>query len=467
MPNLIDTATATAARHSLLPEGAPVLVMVSGGADSVTLLRLFAQGAFGEYPLKVLHVNHMLRAADSDADEAFVRALCDELGVDCIVVRYDVAAFAESGGLNLEDAGRQVRYRFAEEELDAWCVALGSRTDSGRIAVAHTLDDRIETFFMRAIAGSGTRGLSSIAHARGRVIRPLLDCERPELREYLEQMDATWREDATNNDTDRARALVRAEILPVAEKLNPGFRSSLARTMDLLADDDALLARMALAFSRDFADVTPSEIRFNRQWMATLERTMARRTVRTALSSAFPEASRLEALHIEAIVEGLSDDAFARDLPFGLRAFSEYTTLVVTRSDDTSCRVEPTVLPIPGEADLGPCGVMTAEPADKADVVGTSHSVVISADGLGDSLTVDGVREGDRIRPFGMEGSRKLSDILIDAKIAHRRRNSIPVVRDGERIVWLAGLRMSEEYRVTPSTQRAIKLKWTEHDEAD
>ena len=125
MPALADIARATATRHAMLPEGAVVVVLVSGGADSVALLRLLAEGALGDLAgrLFVLHVNHLLRDADADADAAFVRELAASLGVPCDVVRYDVAAYAEAEGLNLEDAGRRVRYRFAEDELDARCRA--------------------------------------------------------------------------------------------------------------------------------------------------------------------------------------------------------------------------------------------------------------------------------------------------------------------------------------------------------
>jgi len=443
-----------------------VLAMVSGGADSVAMLWLIAEGVFGERPVRVLHINHLLRGEESDADESFVRALCDDLSIECRSVRYDVARFASTDGLNLEDAGRQVRYRFADEELDAWCGELRVRPQQGRIAVAHTLDDRIETFFMRAIAGSGTGALSSIAHARGRVVRPLLDCERPALRDYLRERNASWREDATNADTEHRRALVRAEILPAAERLNPGFRASLARTMDLLGDDDALLSRMAAGFARDFTEVASGEVRFNREWMASLERTMARRTVREALAQAFPEASRLEAAHIEALVDGLSVESFARDLPNGLRAFGEYATLVVSRAGNVAYRMAPCLLSLPGHADLGPCGDITAECTTPDDVAGSTHSIVIDASDVGSGLIVDSAVEGDRMRPFGMEGSRKLSDLLIDAKVPRRRRGCIPVVRDGERIVWLAGVRMSEEYRVRPDAKRVVRLTWTEGDVA-
>lgn len=467
MTTVPHIARDTARVHRMLEADCPVLLMVSGGADSVTLLHLFAAGELGEHPLRVLHLNHLLRAACSDGDERFVMEICGELGVECRVAHYDVAGWARAEGLNLEDAGRQVRYRFAGEELDAWCRELGVDARTGRIAVAHTRDDRVETFFMRAIAGSGAGGLNALAPVRERIIRPLVDVDRAQVRAWLAERGAAWREDASNDDTTRARALVRAELMPVAERLNPAVREAIVRTMSLLADDDALLSRMAEAFARDFARVEPGDrVEFDREWMRTLERTMARRTVRSALLRAFPQASRLESAHVEALVDGLARDDFARDLPFGLRAVSEYGTMVILRTDAQVPRVAPSLLSLPGSADLGPAGAISATQTTTHDTAGDSRSVVVDAGCIRGELTVDSVREGDRMRPLGMKGSRKLSDMLVDAKVPRRLRQAVPVVRDGERIVWVAGVQMSEIHKVTAATEDAFRLTWTgmEHD---
>ncbi len=452
----------------MFPPETCVVALVSGGADSAALLRLLvgdllSGGASGEKPkLSVLHVNHLLRGSDADADEAFVEALCDGLGVEFVAVRYDVAAYAAREHLNLEDAGRRIRYSFAEEELDARCEWAGIPRAAGRVATGHTLDDRIETFFMRAITGAGAGGLSSISPVRERIVRPLLDCERDDIRTWLREIDQSWREDETNSDTTRLRARIRQEFVRTAESVNPSFRRTLARTLDLLSDDDALLDEMAEAFSRDFAEVDSEggRVVFDRASMSTLSRPMARRTIRRALRRAFTEASRMEFAHVEALVDGLTIEGFARDLSQGLSAYSEYGRMVVARGGTTAPCVAPGLLELPGTVDLGDAGSIAASEEALGSFRGSAESVVIDATQVLGPLVVDGVRAGDRMRPLGMEGSRKLSDLLVDAKVPRRDRGNTPVVRNGERIVWLAGVRVSEEYRVTPETRRAVRITW-------
>lgn len=456
-----EIARATAQRRGMFPPSSPVVALVSGGADSVALLHLLASGTLGPTgPLSVVHVNHLLRGADADADAAFVAALCETLGVPCTVVRFDVASYAAEQHFNLEDAGRRVRYRFAEEVLNAACDDLGIARFLGRIAVAHSRDDRIETFLMRSITGSGTGGLSSIPFVRGRIVRPLLDCEREPIRDYLRELGQEWREDATNADTAHLRALVRHEIIPVAERVNPSFRETLARSIDLLADDNLLLSRISKDHLRTFARILPGErVVFDRAELLMQPKPLARRVLRAAILKAFPDASRLEAFHIEALVDGLGSPIFARDLPFGLRAQAEYAKLVVSRTNVEPQVVAPSLLSIPGTVDLGPAGSMIAEEVSAGDIVGEADSVTVDA-GDATSFVIDSVHPGDRMRPFGMEGTRKLSDLLIDTKVVRRERLATPVVRDGERIVWLAGVRMSEDYRVRSGTTRAVRLTW-------
>lgn len=445
----------------MLPEGCVVLAMVSGGADSVALLRLLADGALGAPAgLSALHVNHRLRGEASDEDERFVREICRALGIDLRVVSYDVAGYAESEGLNLEDAGRRIRRRFATSELDARCLAIGASPALGRVAVAHTFDDRLETFLARLVAGAGPGGLRSIAPVHGRTVRPLIEARRADVIEYLTSLGQAWREDLTNADTTRERAWVRHELLPAIEARTPAFASTAARTLRIVGEEDDLLAEMAAAFAHDFARIEGGVLAFDRGLMQTLSRPMARRTVREALLGAFPEASRLEFEHSEAIVDGLADDGFARDLPFGLRAETEYGRLNISRKRELHPTVAPGLLELPGVLDLGAAGAIEAQFAAPEAPALAGDAASIDASAVTWPLVVDSMREGDRIRPFGMEGTKKVGDLLTDEKVPRRLRGGVPIVRDGDRVVWVAGVRLAEDVRVTGTTARVAELRW-------
>lgn len=445
----------------MLPDGCVVVVMVSGGADSVALLRLLASGVIGSpAALTVLHVDHLLRGAESSADAAFVRELCASLHIEAHVVRSDVAAYAGAEGLNLEDAGRRVRQRLAATELEERCAAAAVPLTMGRIAVAHTFDDRLETFLARLVSGAGGSGLRSIAPVSGPVVRPLLDARRADVLEYLRDIGQPWREDATNADTTRERAWVRHELLPLIERRNPAFGATSARTLFILAEEDDLLAEMGAAFAHDFSRAHDGVLTFEREPMRTLSRPMARRTIRAALLDAFPEAARIEFEHIDALAEGVASDTFARDLPFGLRAEVEYGTLNISRKTVACATVAPGLLGLPGMLDLGTAGMLEAREAAPDAVFSAGDAVSVDADAVTWPLVVDAPREGDRIRPFGMAGTKKVGDLLTDAKVPRRVRGGIPVVRSGDRVVWVAGVRLAEEVRVTADTVRVAELRW-------
>lgn len=461
MTSLPAIARASVAQHDMLPDDAVVVAMVSGGADSVALLCLLASGALGHVAsLSALHLDHQLRGAESADDASFVEALCAALGVEVRVVSHDVAAYAEAENLNLEDAGRRVRQRLGAEVLDARCAALGVRPEAGRIAVAHTLDDRLETFLARLVSGAGGGGMRSIAPVSGRIVRPLIDARRADVLGYLRSIGQAWREDASNADTTRERAWVRHELLPLIEARNPAFSATAARTMRILGEEDDLLGEMASAFAHDFSHVDAGVLAFDRPLMRTLTRPMARRVVREALISAFPEASRLEFEHTEAIVDGLAADGFSHDLPFGLRAEVEYGTLNISCKSVPHVTVAPGLLELPGALDLGAAGAIEAREVPPGAPPSSGDTVSIDADVVAWPLVVDSVREGDRIKPFGMAGTKKVGDLLTDEKVPRRVRGGIPIVRDGDRIVWVAGVRLAEDVRVTAETTRAAELRW-------
>ncbi len=264
---VIDRMRRTLAERQLAAPDAAVLLMVSGGSDSTALAYLAAElrdaGELG--PLAMLHVNHQLRGADADGDAQFVAALAEALGIPLFACEVDVAGEAQRTGGNVEAVARSERYLAANEALRSMVFHEGCPLSEARIFTAHTADDRIESFYMRSIVGTGPGGFRSMLYRNGPVARPLLDATRDELRAYIEQraaaaadaaptpdapcvrdgQGALWREDATNAHTDRFRAYVRHEVVPQAKAWNPRMPESLMRTMNLIAEEDDMLDAMA------------------------------------------------------------------------------------------------------------------------------------------------------------------------------------------------------------------------------
>lgn len=237
------------------PSGSsPVILMVSGGSDSTALLVRAASGELslpGEGApvascrLHALHVNHGIRGDEADGDEAFVRGLCARLGVDFRPVRADVPAEAARVGGNLEEVAREARYRAAWEWACELARTAGEGPERARIAVAHTADDRAETFLMRAMTGAGAGALAGLRAERGIVARPLLSETREGLRSYLRERGVTWREDSTNASDEALRSYVRHHVTPPMRRRCPAFAQVLGRSLDVLGEEDDLLESLA------------------------------------------------------------------------------------------------------------------------------------------------------------------------------------------------------------------------------
>ena len=218
-------------QYSLFSQGDRIAVGVSGGADSVALLRFLAalRPQFG-WDLVVCHIHHGLRGAEADRDEHFVRALAEQLGLPCAVSRIDAAALALRDHISVEEAGRMARYAFFAQTAG----------EGGRIATAHTLDDSIETVLMNLVRGTGLRGLCGIPRIRGNIVRPLLDCTRAEVEDYLGALGQPYCTDSTNLTDDYTRNRIRHDILPRLCALNPNFPGAMARMLPRLAAQQSL-----------------------------------------------------------------------------------------------------------------------------------------------------------------------------------------------------------------------------------
>ena len=315
VPAVIDRMRSTLAARALAGPDMPALLMVSGGSDSTALAYLAAglreAGELG--PLAMLHVNHRLRGDAADADARFVAQLAELLGIP---------------GENVEAVARRERYLAANEALESLCRHAAAPLADGRIVTAHTADDRVESFYMRSIVGTGPGGFRAMRYRNGPVVRPLLDASRDDLRAYLVEREragepvavdaegALWREDATNAHTDRFRAYVRHEIVPRAKERNPQLLDVLCRSMNLIADEDDMLEAQAEALTdRHAAWIERSEaLGIDHGAGCVLApalgiepRPLQRRAVLRVLGLVLGAEARVEAASVEAVLAAYDD----------------------------------------------------------------------------------------------------------------------------------------------------------------
>lgn len=477
-------------RHDLVPPGGRVSVALSGGSDSVALLLVLRElQASGHLEVvAAAHLNHGLREG-APGDEQFCRALAESLEIPFRADLIDVRARAARDRTSIENAGRRARY-----ELFA---RVAQEFDCDAVATGHTRDDQAETFLLRLLRGAGPRGLGGIhpkvplpaaapearsvvdvpaqaLQARRQVIRPLLDIGREELREYLAALGQSYCEDESNAHLDIPRNRVRHELLPLLrERYSPAIADVLAREAAIARADEDRLQREAIDLARSIVltdrATEGGEIELDVAALAVLHPALATRVARLALQALTPD--RFVGFdHVEGLLE-LARSGGSRhaslSLP-GQHAERRGARIVVSRVPfkpfSNSFRVP---LSIPGEVVLADQGwAISATPAVGSDpivksAVGSDPRMLTACAQGVSRLTVRSRQPGDWFRPLGMGGRRKkLQDVLVDRKVARDRRDSIPVVVDEtDRIVWVVGEAVAEDFRVTEPSRAVIFLK--------
>ena len=477
--SLIDSVLRTIRRHHMLPAGGRIAVALSGGPDSVALLHLLRElENRGELVVAgAAHFNHQLRGAASDDDEAFCRALAATLGVRIEVGSGDVRGHARAEKRSIEDAARRMRYAFLTEAA--------SRLGAGAVAVGHSRDDQAETFLLRLLRGSGTRGLGSIRPKAGIVIRPLIEVTRAALRQFAAEEGLTFQEDATNADVTVPRNRIRHELLPYLEReFTPGIVEVLAREAALAqADEDKLeaeaiekAASIVLSSTASFtgkpvgsSGVSASVqapapiVAIDVQALVALHPALASRVARHAIQRlAGPRFVGFD--HVQRFLAFVADGAVgqAMSLP-GQQAVHEGARVLLgpepVRGEPVS-NLERLILPVPGEVILDRQGMaLSAGWTESTAAAGPGESVLIK--GVSGGLAVRFRVPGDRFQPPGLGGrSKKLQDYLVDRKVARAERDSLPLVVDGDdRIIWVVGHGVAEGVRAPAASPGVILLK--------
>lgn len=461
MESFRHRVAATIARYAMIAPGDVVLVALSGGADSTALLHVLSRLAVKlRFRVCACHVHHGLRGADADADAEHAGRFAGSLGLFFSLQRADVRAHAREHKLSLEEAAREVRYHLLAQAAQA-CGA-------NRIATGHTADDQAETVLLNLLRGAGPTGLSGIPPLRGSIIRPLIEVTREDVEQYCQAESITYRTDQSNRDLRFTRNRIRHRVLPALREIQPRVTEALCRLADIMRAEDEFIAAQARTQLERFEQSgdTLGGLTLPIAEFAQLHPALRRRLARAAIVRAKGDDREIEMDRVEALVNLLiSGRTGARvQLPGGLSASRAYRQVTIARPEG----VPPSPageweLPVPGEVGIRDLGyAFKASLSTSRRLPGDSHTALIDAAKVAEPLRLRTWRPGDRITPLGMRQTVKLQDLFVNAKVPRARRSRIPLLLCGNRIAWVVGHRLSDDFKVTPQTRRTIRIEATE-----
>ncbi|MBV9279159.1 MAG: tRNA lysidine(34) synthetase TilS [Chloroflexi bacterium] len=459
-----------------LPSGARILVAVSGGPDSVALLATLHRLSGHpdrRWSLRIGHVNHHLRGPEADEDEAFVRTLGRGWGLEVDVAHVETGDYAAAQHLSPETAARELRLAALLTMLASW--------PGDVIATGHTKDDQAETLLLRLLRGTGLAGLTAMSSRTPTFARPFLQVRHQEILAALREQQQPFRLDSSNLDPRYRRNRLRADVVPVLEEIQPRAVDLIARTAELLQIDRSYHIRETerAATHLDIA-VDQGEISVLTGVWRCLHPALRRHTLRLLVSRLLGHLTDLHETHVAAVeaavLSATPGTALVGRLPHELAVYLDDRRFALRRGPRPQPGpVGPVHLSGPGAVRLD-VGTISAEPVivdDPAElarlvtVCGPFHALC-DAERLGWPLNIRARRPGDRMRPLGAPGSRKVQDIMVDRRIPDRRRDRVPVVEYDGRIIWLAGVALDGRAAIRPETGKALHLRFepadlTEH----
>lgn len=441
--------------HGLVRPADSLILAVSGGADSVVLLDLFAT-VRDDWNLRLVvgHFNHQLRGRESDADEEFVHSLAKKYGIDCYVERADTASTANGEHRSIQETARNLRYNFLAQ--------LRTSLEFRAIATGHHADDNTETILFHLFRGAGVHGLTGIPIYREDIhaARPLLFATREQIQSYCDEKGLRYRDDSSNAKAEYARNFIRHSIVPlVREKINPNLTATVGRMAELFQDlEEYIDAEVKTVLPSVIVERSEGCVFLDRKSLLALpiflQECLLRQFIREFAHS---DADFLTVKALINVSRGESGTSY----PFpGDAVFYHDRDRLVFRQYASPAKFS---YEIDGEGKYefdGFC--FSYSPIAKPELTGDPHIECIDADAVKRPLVVRSWQYGDRFVPFGMQAEKKLSDFFTDEKVSLYERSTIPLLESAGTIVWVCGKRLDDRFKITNKTQHFIKLEYSQ-----
>ena len=449
--------------EQLLEAGDRVVIGVSGGADSVCLLRVLVQMVdickLAPDSFVVVHVHHMIREEEANRDAEFTKMLCEKLRIPCHIFKKDIEAYAKENGWSVEEAGRTYRYICFNEVAD--------RYNCNKIAVAHNQDDLAETVLFHIVRGSGLKGLSGILAKRDNIIRPLLCVPRTEIECYLAQIKQEYCHDSTNDSLDYTRNKIRHVILPCMREINPQAVSHICQIAKDAEDSYDYIHNQAImnCTPREQEDSFGKHIVLSVSDLFKSGPVLQEHAVREAIIQIAGSKKDITRKHIQSVVGLLYQDTGNMvQLPYGMVARRNYEQLILSDKKEIGSEY---YIPITEDgvydiSNLGKILVKYLPWSDGGDVPKKDYTKLLDYGKIKGTLCIRTPENGDYIVIDTNENTKKLSRVFIDAKVDRTMRATWPVLACGNEIIWVIGLRFSPAYYVSEETETVMYIQFEE-----
>ncbi|HUX93443.1 MAG TPA: tRNA lysidine(34) synthetase TilS [Ignavibacteriaceae bacterium] len=435
----------------LIQEGDKILVALSGGPDSVFLLNFLSKYKERfKIEIGAVHINHLLRGKEAVEDENFCRRLANDFGIPFYASVKNVKSFAKKNKISIEEAGRKIRYSEFER--------ISKKYGYNKIATAHNCNDNAETVLLNLIKGAGLRGISGIPFKRGNIIRPVISLTKEEILSYLEQNKINYRTDPSNLDSSYERNFLRNQIIPaIKEKLNPSFEETLLHSSEIFKDSNSYIQSVISNSFDSVVKYRDGELKLSIESLHASVKEIRAEFIKLGIEKYFLiQPTFIDLKKILHLIEKHAGEK--EELSQNLSAIRERNVILIHRNEKP--KVEITI-----KLNLGKSINVNGKDFSIKKIINTSPVYTsnkmkeyISGDKIKSSFTIRKWKPGDKFYPLGMKGTKNISDFLAEQKIPSSKKKDQLVLTNGNKIVWVVGLRIDDRFKITNNTKKVYEL---------